>query len=76
MENIYININELSRWLAEKYFKDKDLISLEDLISEFENVSDELGCLQDDFENFKQEVKDNYKFIEQKDQIGYDEQTW
>lgn len=73
MDNILIRTSELPRWLSEKHFKNKDLVSLEDLICEFENVSDELGCLQDDFENFKQEVNDNYKFVGQAEQIGYNE---
>ncbi len=73
MNEIYIKTADLPKWLFEKHFKNKDLISLEDLICEFENVSDELGCLQDEFENFKQEVNDNYKPISLQEQIGYNE---
>lgn len=69
MDNIFIKADELTRWLAEKHFKDKDLISLEELLAEFEYVSDELGYLQDEFENYKEYVKSNYKEMSVAEQV-------
>lgn len=76
MENIFIKVDEIPLSLVEQYFNNKDLVSIDNLISTLDNVVYELRCLQDDYENFKQEVEDNYKPISQREQIGYDERTW
>lgn len=76
MENIFIKADEIPRNLVDEYFRDKDVVSIDDLIATLDDVDWKLKDLQDDFENFKEEVNDNYKFVGQAEQIGYDERTW
>ena len=74
MDDILIRTDGLPQWLTERYFKNTDLISIETLIGTLEDVSDDLKQLQEEFEDFKQEVNDNYKFVGQAEQVGYNEQ--
>jgi len=76
MDNIYIKTNELPNWVDEKYFKGTDLASIEDLIYVIEELKEDLEIWKEKYEDFKQNVQDNYKFIGTKEQIGYDERTW
>lgn len=73
MENIFIKVDEIPRNLVNEYFKGKDLISIDTLIATLDDVDWKLKDLQDDFETFKEEVNDNYKFVGQAEQIGYNE---
>lgn len=73
MENIFIKVDEIPRNLVDEYFRDKDIVSIDDLIATLDDVDWKLKDLQDDFENFKEEVNDNYKFVGQAEQIGYNE---
>ena len=76
MDNIYIKTNELPNWIDEKYFRGTDLASIEDLIGIIEELKDDLDYLQEAYDNYEQYVKDNYKFIDTREAIGYDERTW
>lgn len=69
MENVYISVAELSSWMQEKYFKDKDMISIEDLLWEFENLDSEYDHMKEEFEDFKSDVEDNYKFVGMEEQV-------
>jgi len=62
MNSVYIKTDELSSWLKEKYFKDKDLVTIDELLDAFENVADELDWLQNEFDDFKREISENYTF--------------
>jgi len=73
MENIYISSTEFCDRIVEKHFKNADIISLDDIIYKFEELSDALDDLQEKFDDYKQEVNDNYKFVGQAEQIGYNE---
>lgn len=75
MENIYIKTSELSNWFAEKHFKDKDLISVLDLICLAENLDSDYEKRTEEYEDLIEDVRDNYKFIGMKEAVGYDE-TW
>ena len=73
MNEIYIKTEDLPRSIANQCFGYKDIITLEELITEFEDKLYELNGLEDEYNNFKQEVEDNYKFVGQAEQIGYNE---
>lgn len=75
MDNIYIKTNELPNWVDEKYFRGTDLASIDDLIGVIEDLKDDLDYLQEKYDDFKQDVEDNYKIISQREAIGYDE-SW
>lgn len=54
-------------------FPNKDLITIDELISEYEELWDDYNRLEEQFEDFKQDVNDNYKPISQAEQIGWNE---
>lgn len=65
MEEIMINIKEWNSILNKKY-KDKDLISLEDLIADYENALGEIEELEDkikELQNPEEYEEDRYEDI-------------
>jgi len=73
MDRIYIDKYDLPDSVRLKYFDGVDRISIEDLIYTIDELYSELEKLQEDFDDYKQEVNDNYKFVGQAEQIGYNE---
>lgn len=71
LDNIYIDIRNKSDWFREM-FNNKDMISIEDLINKIEDLDDENGRIKSEFEDFKQEVEDNYRPVSYKEQLGED----
>ena len=65
MDKVYINTKDLPRWLVRIYFEDKDLITIDDLIEKLEDTTDELDLLKEKFDEFKEEVEENYKYSPQ-----------
>ena len=63
MDDIYVKKEDLNRWVA-KYFPNKDLISVEDLITCIENLDDKVSDLENEIEDMKQDIEDNYKPID------------
>ena len=74
MENVYIKTDSYT--LLKKYFKNQDLISIEDLITLIDDLSYDVNKMSEEYENLLQDVRDNYKFIDTREAIGYDERTW
>lgn len=72
MNELFIKTESFSGWIADKYFKNVDQINLEDLIDLFEDVAGELEHVQEQFDDFKRDVQENYKPIPFADQICYD----
>ena len=70
MENIYVDMREQGFTLS-RHFKNKDLVSVEDILIELEEVIDELENLKEEFEDYKEYVQDNYREIPYSEQIGY-----
>lgn len=61
MENVYIKTEQLNYWIA-KYFKNKDIISIDDLIGCIENLDEDNESLKikiEDLENEIAEAKEN-----------------
>lgn len=61
MDNVFIKKEELNEWIA-KYFKE-NLISIDDLLRLLEDLDYKIGCLEEEFEDYKQMIKDNYEPI-------------
>ena len=76
MENIYIKVEEIPRNLVQQYFNNKDLISIDELIKTLDDVNWELNYIKDEYEEYKTDIEENYKFIDTREAIGYDERTW
>lgn len=75
MEQIFIKKDNLNRWVA-KYFKNKDLISIDDLLGVIEDLDGELECLQEQIEDMEQDIRDNYKSISKSEQYDIYENTF
>lgn len=61
MNEIYVKTNELNSWTA-KYF-DKDLISIDDLITVIEDLDSEIENWKEKYDDLLQDLKDNYQPI-------------
>lgn len=66
---IYLKTNELNTWIA-KYFPNKDLITVEDLISCIEDLDSELDHLREELQDVIQDRDDNFKRISVKEQVN------
>lgn len=76
MDEVYIRTDDLAKWVKEDYFNNKDFITLDEFYKIFEELSADYDKLKEEFDDYKQEVNDNYKFVGQAEQIGYDERNW
>ncbi len=65
MDNIFISTEEIPRNLVDEYFRDKDLVSIDNLIAILDDVDYQLKSLQDEYDNFKENVNENYRFVGQ-----------
>ena len=54
-------------------FKDKDLYTWDEIISKIEDMESEICRLNEENEEIKRDVEDNYKRLSQEDQIEFDE---
>lgn len=70
MENIYVDMREQGTTLK-KYFKNKDMVSVEDILKELEQALDDKESLQEKYDDYKEYVKDNYRELSQAELIGY-----
>lgn len=61
MNEIYLKTSELNSWIA-KYF-DKDLISINDLITVIENLDGEVESWKEKYDDLLQDLRDNYQPI-------------
>lgn len=76
MNEVFIRTKSLSGWIADKYFKNVDEVSLEDFVDKFEDIASDLENVQERFDDFKEDVKENYKPIPPAEHVCYDERTW
>lgn len=60
MNEIYIKTSDLNKWIA-KYFPNKDLISITELIGCIEDLDIEIDNLNQQLEEIKEDITDNYK---------------
>ena len=68
MEEVYVKKESLGRWVA-KYFN-KDIISINDLISVIEDLDDEVDNWKEKYEDLEQDLHDNYKPISHSEMYG------
>ena len=75
MENIYVDMRKQG-FVLSNHFKNKDMVSIEDILTELEEVIDDMEALQEEFDEYKRDVEDNYKPISYAEQIGYNERDF
>lgn len=74
MENIYVDMRKQGAILYNRFHK--DFVSVEDVLTELEEVIDDMEALQEEFDNYKEYVKDNYRELSQAELIGYNERDF
>ena len=69
MENIYVDLRTQNKWIREA-FENKDMVSVEDMLTKIEDLLDELSDVKEEYEDFKRDVEDNYRPLKYEEQIG------
>ena len=50
MDEVYIRTEDMARWVAEKYFNNKDFITLDEFYRAFEDLSADYDRLKEEYE--------------------------
>lgn len=81
--NTYINLKECDDVYVLDEFKNKDLVSVEELLdkiselaAEVEDLKDDLDEVKREYEDLEQDLEDNYKPISYAEQVGYSERDF
>ena len=69
--NVYVDLRYQNKWIREA-FENKDMVSVEDMLTKIEDLLDELGSVKEEYEDFKRDVEDNYRPVSYKEQLGED----
>lgn len=68
MNNVYVDLRNENRWIRE-IFNNKDLVTIEEMLTKIEDLNEELEDTQEKFEDFKRDVEDNYRRLEVSEQL-------
>lgn len=60
MDEVYIRTLTLPQWLVDKYFENREFVSVEELIAQIEDLDSDLEKIREEFEDFKQYHEENY----------------
>lgn len=71
MVETFIRREDLNKWVA-KYF-DRDLISIDELLSVIEDLDDENESLKDQINNLEEDIRENYRPISPSEMYGVSE---
>lgn len=69
---LLINLKEQNSWIQDRFPK-KDLITLDELMSDYEDLIGEVEHLQEEIEDLKQDRDENFKRISVSSQVGIDD---
>lgn len=69
MDEVYIKSDYLMEWMKKKYFPNKELISIDDLISLIEDLDSDIEVL----EETKERLNQDYIDLQNKQWYGYKE---
>lgn len=76
MTEVYIKVNELPSWLVKKYFDEKDFYSIAELIAIIEDIDSDKERLEEELEDLKRDVEDNYRPISPEEMYGIDDRDF
>lgn len=65
---VYVDLRNENRWIRE-IFNNKDLVTIEEMLTKIEDLNEELEDTQEKFEDFKRDVEDNFKRVELSEQL-------
>ena len=69
MDKVLVDIRKETKTIRE-YFNDNDLVLVEDLLNAVDNLIYEKHCLEEEIEDIKQDMQDNYRPIPYSTQVG------
>ena len=76
MTEVYVKVNELPSWLVKKYFDEKDFYSVAELIAIIEDLDSDKERLEEEIEDLKRDIEDNYKPITPAEMYGIDDRDF
>ena len=65
---VYVDLRNENKWIRE-IFRNKDLVTIEEMLTKIEDLNEELEDTQEKFEDFKRDVEDNYRRLEVSEQL-------
>lgn len=68
MDEVYIDIRKENAWIK-KYFENKDLVSIRDLISVIEDLDGKIEHWKEKYEDLEEDLRENYKPIPYAEQV-------
>ena len=70
MNNVYINTNQMASWVVDKYFKNKDLVTIDEILCLLEDLSDDLEHMKEQYHDLHEDLVENYKPISEDEMYG------
>ena len=58
MDEVYIRTQDMAVWVAEKYFKDKDFVTLDEFYRAFEDLCCDYEALEEKLHDLKNKDED------------------
>lgn len=68
MDEVYIDIRKENAWIK-KYFENKDLVSIGDLISVIEDLDGKIKHWKEKYEDLEEDLRENYRPIPYAEQV-------
>ena len=75
MENFYIDIRNENSIICD-YFKNKDIVSIDELLGAIEDLKLEVERLQEQIEDREKDIADNFRRISVEEQVGMKERDF
>lgn len=74
MNELYIKVEDLG--YIGKYFKGKDIITVDRLIAQIEDLDAELEAVKEEYEDLQEQLRDNYRPISEYTMYGLNERDF
>lgn len=62
MDNVYVDLRNVNKWIRDA-FDNKDLVTVEDVLTKIEDLLDELDDIKEQFKDYKNDVESNYRYV-------------
>lgn len=75
MENVYIKVQDMNKWVA-KHFPNQDLVTIEEILGVIEELDSELETKKREYKELENNLHENYKPISSYDMYGVNERDF
>ena len=62
MDEVYIRTQDMARWVAEKYFNNKDFITLDEFYRAFEDLSCDYEHLKEEYQRYLENEQEQEEY--------------